>query len=184
MSITKITDYSDFNQYPWLVEFLKTSDVKGILEAFDRQFNDLETVFFSMILEMWLDDAIGEQLDVLGIHVGISRNGISDDSYRSLLKGKIEINTSSGTPEDLIKAFKQLYPGATDTTYTPFYPGKVQMFTNGTPILTASEIVQIIDSLLPSGVGLVFSNFDYITEGGDKLVTEAGDQLIATSFLT
>jgi hypothetical protein len=69
-----------------------------------------------------LDFAIGVQLDILGVLIGVKRtvpfqpnNGISpvldDDTYRILLKATIANNQWDGTQGSLYPIWKQLFPG-------------------------------------------------------------------------
>lgn len=131
MAVTQITNYSELNTNPFLIEFFKDSNMTGILEACDQQFNDLEASMFSFFSEMWIADAVGAQLDVLGEHLQLSRNGRSDVDYKSLLLVKAQVNVKSGEPETIIKIARELY-GATSVLYTPDYPGKFTLTHNGT----------------------------------------------------
>ncbi len=69
---------------------------------------ELEEVAFQLIDNMWLDNAVGAQLDVIGRHVDQPRETASEDEYRDLLRLKITINTSRGEPERLISILLQL----------------------------------------------------------------------------
>jgi hypothetical protein len=158
MSVTQITDYSNFNKNPWWIERLKDSNLKeGVLESSDNQFNEIEVVLFQLYLNMWISTAVGEQLDVLGVHLDISRNGRNDTNYRSLLIAKVDANTSSGQPERVISAVKSLF-GVTDVEYDPEYPAKFRL---NAPV---DETFQIENNL--------------VTLAGDNLTTLAGDNLI------
>lgn len=161
-SVEQITDYSALNTNPYWIEFLSDSNAKGFLEAFDTQFNDLEASAHSMFLEVWIADAIGEQLDVLGKIVGLDRNDRTDTVYRSLLLVKAEINTGSGEPETVIKLAKELY-GATSVLYTPDYPAKFTLTHNGA-----------LDFFIQSTA--VFENDDeWLLENGDNLIFQTED---------
>ncbi len=118
MTVEKINDYSSFNVPPYLLEQFRGTDVEKLLAAIDSQFNALENAIYDMFTSMTdLDNAVGKQLDVLGIHLGLERNDKSDAEYRSLLKTKIYIDTSGGVAEVIIDAIRMLY-GASEIHYT------------------------------------------------------------------
>lgn len=173
----KITNYSQFNRPPWLIEFFKGSNIVGILESADNQFNELESAIYDMFTKVWLENAEGEQLDILGIHVGISRNGRNDTDYKAVIQMKIEINVSSGQPERLIQAVRLLY-GKDEIEYVPNYPAKVRIYVEGQEY--TNDEAQILLSIVPSGVGLILSETmvteiaeeDILTEDGNKILTE------------
>ena len=209
MSIEQITDYNTKNKNPFLVEIFREANITGILESSDNQFNELETAFFQILLEMWIDTAIGEQLDVLGIHLNIKRQGRPDDAYRTLLKAKVEINVSSGEPERLIGAVRSLYE-ITDIEYSGVYPAKVRIHSdteslslfilyfivdnNGNNIITNTgdtiiaevediETPQTLIQVIPSGVGLLFSD-NLIFNTGEFVITDTGYELAVTTSVT
>jgi len=117
MSIDKIDDYSDFNKPPYLLHQFVGTDVEKLLNAIDAQFNELETAFYDMLSCFDLDEAVGAQLDVLGIHLALSRQDRLDALYRGLLQTKVYIDTSGGTAETIIDAIRMLY-GASEIHYT------------------------------------------------------------------
>jgi len=180
MSIEKIVDYSQFNTNPWLIEFFKDSNIHDILKTYDRQYNDLETVLYDMLLKLWIDNAEGNQLDILGIHIGLNRNGRNDTDYKYLIKMKIEINTSSGQPEKVISALRFLYD-TNDIEFVPQYPAKIGIYVVG-QTYTLEESMLLLQ-ILPSGVGLILSE-EYLTEAYEFLVTEDDIQLLTETFYT
>lgn len=176
--VEKVNDYSKFNKPPWLIEFFKGSNIIGILEAGDKQFNDLENSAYDFFTKIWLEDAEGEQLDVLGVIVGINRNGRSDIDYKTALQMKIEINVSSGQPERLIQAVRLLY-GKEEIKYNPNYPAKVRIYVEDQEYTL--EEAQILLLIIPVGVGLILSE-ELTTETGEFLTTESGELLITETL--
>jgi hypothetical protein len=153
----KIESYGIYNQPPYLLEQFRNTDVQKLLEAIDPQFNELEAAAFDLFTKVWLANATGTQLDVLGIHLGLRREGRTDEMYRVLLDLKSKINTSGGTPEIIIETIKFLY-NATEAHYTVDPPAKIEVEQDG-----------IIGLLFYSPIEL---------NGGDMLVDDVGDQLI------
>lgn len=201
----QITDYSStFNKNPWLIEYLKTSDFVDMLGAFDLQFNEMEEVGFQLLLNMWLVNAEGAQLDTIGIIVGLSRQGRDDTSYRSLLYTKIDINVSSGQPEKIISAIKILFD-TENVEYTPVYPAKFRIWTDGSLLIleeyllvdySADEIVDydgnnitsfiedftalsFLLGIIPAGVGFLWAD-NIVDYEGAFLVDYSGNMVIGT----
>lgn len=54
----------------------------------------------------WIDEAVGEQLDVLGRVVGQERGGMVDADFRRLIRARISVNRSKGTVKDVITVAK------------------------------------------------------------------------------
>jgi len=178
ISVEQINNYSEFNINPWLIEFFKESNIQPVLESFDTQFNELEQVFYDMFTKLWLADATGEQLDIIGIHVGVSRQGLNDTDYRSLLYTKIQLNVSSGEPEAFISAVRFLY-GTNDIEYTPDYPAKAGIYVKNQ--IYTSDDISLLLQILPAGVGLILSE-EYVTESDEFLTTEDDIQLLTQTF--
>lgn len=178
-SVEKITDYKDFNKNPWLIEFFKEHNILGVLEAGDNQFNELETVFYDMFTKLWIDYAEGEQLDVLGVHVGVDRNGLSDADYRLLIEAKIQINVSSGQPERVISAVRFIYD-TNDIEYVPNYPAKVRIYVVGQEYTQAEAL--LILQILPSGVGLILSETMVTEIAEEDILTEASEQILTENL--
>lgn len=156
--IVKIEDYTNLHKPPYLVEVLRESNIQGILSSSAKQSNELETVFFQILLDIWLDTATGAQLDVVGVHLDLPRNGRIDEAYRVLLKAKVQINISSGEPERLILAVQSLFD-VTDVTYLPVYPAKVLIYSE-------TEDLSL----------LIFANLE--TESDDNMTTTGGDNIV------
>ncbi len=159
--ITQISDYSSLDsdvKNKILFDFFRESqDFLDVLSSFNSQFNELEEVAFQLANNLLIDNATGVNLDVLGKILGLPRFGRDDESYRSLLQLKTDINIGSGTPELVIQAITILY-GATIVNFIPNYPGKVNVEQNGQ-------------------IGLfILSNLTTIS--GNNLVTLSGDNIV------
>lgn len=151
-----VADYRAFNAPPYLMQALVDSDVARLLACSDLQFNSLEEAVHAMLNQFWLDHAEGAQLDLLGIHLILNREGRSDTSYKALLNAKALINTASGQPDVLLEAIRTLF-GSSIVLYEPDYPAKA--------------IIQ------HDGVLLVIGD-NAVLEDGDNFVLENGDQFV------
>jgi hypothetical protein len=95
------------------VQFQGAPILNAIVASHAVQLQEIETMFVSLIVDMALPNAIGEQLDLIGRIVGEGRKGRSDDDYRVALGARIIINRSNGSVEDIIAVLK----AAEDLTY-------------------------------------------------------------------
>lgn len=112
----KIAEYADYNSPPFLLQQYVDSDVEKLVAVFDPQYNELEDMFFDFFTKIWLDWATGVLLDVLGVHLGLLREGRTDTEYREVLKIKGFLNRTAGTPETTIAIMRSLF-GGTDIIY-------------------------------------------------------------------
>lgn len=205
--LVQITDYEvylnlliqQFQDKPKFVETLK---------LLCTQCEDIELAIYEFLTEFGTVNATGVQLDLIGRLVGLNRDGRDDESYRTLLDIKIEINFSAGTPEALIKTAVALY-NATEVQYVPIYPAKVQLWQNGdiglyleydleldVPgdlmelddgdtmiVFEADDIAEdLLYQIMPSGVGLLIAS-DLILDANDFLYLSDGlpeDHVIIT----
>lgn len=113
-------------------------NVVGLLTSFLENVQNVQDVYEQLNTERGVYTAIGVQLDDVGTLVGELRDGKNDDAYRSAILDRITINSSSGTPEDMIQSLKILTDQDVATIFE-YYPAHVYGFasggiTNSTPI--------------------------------------------------
>lgn len=106
----------------------------------------------------WLATAQGVQLDGIGQILGLARQvGQSDADYRELLYFQVRINSSNGTPEEIIDAIKFLTKANTIQYLEP-HPAFYQLFTDGLPAnfsIPPGELVVAMNEISPAGVASV-----------------------------
>ena len=76
--------------------------ITALLTALATPANAIETAFCQLLDERDIDNAAGDQLDVIGRVVGEARNGRSDDDYRRFVRARVATNRSSGTVEEIL----------------------------------------------------------------------------------
>jgi len=204
IEIIQTSDYKDFTDL--LIQKYKDKE-KFVLwqQTFAEECNKLETAIFELMQEYNIDNGVGEQLDIIGKILGLSRYGRSDTSYRTILKIKAEVNFSSGTPEAIIKTAQKLY-NASDVQLTFVYPAKIQLWQNGdigifieynmeldVPgdlmelddggiliLWQADDISEdLINQVLPAGVNLLLA-YSLILDDGGFLELDDGEFMIVT----
>lgn len=161
--ITKIDDYTEFTDLI-LSQFQDSENLKGIISAMGEVFNDLETAVFEIRSEFEIDDAIGDQLDILGSIFLEDREGRDDTEYRQAIKAKAS-RQYSGEPESIIDILKASY-GATYVYYRPYYDAKYY-------ILTDADIVsEDLVPISPSGVQ-PFVETHYLVDALGRYIVDA-----------
>lgn len=179
MSLEQILDYDIIVDQIRTQFFADTNVIEGIAKGDDPQYNELEQAFFDILNNVWLDTAVGIQLDVLGEILDVPRAGKDDASYRTLLELKTRVNRSYGQVNLILDAVKILYQ-ATTALYIPNYPAGFEIQHDGTSGLflledlvtlgTAENIItisgseniqvrssdtvaqELIDAIIPAGV--------------------------------
>jgi len=123
--------------------------VKALTGAMVTPLVDVENTADSFNSERWIDTAIGKQLDGCGYIVGESRKGRDDDSYRKAIKFKVFVNTSNGTPNDLITGLKFITT-PDNVQYIEQYPATAMMFTDAADV--DSNVHNVIQDISPAGI--------------------------------
>lgn len=101
--------------------FKKQPVIKAVLTEYLRPFQEIETLFWSIINSRILDNnPTGDQLDQIGGLVGEERLGRTDTVYLTAIKLRIRVNRSQGRAEDIIQIANLISP----STYHEFYPAK------------------------------------------------------------
>lgn len=166
--IEQIINY-EINLELLLEQFKGSNNLKGIIEASMVQANKIEDALFEIRDLMTIDTATGESLDFIGRVFDEDRLGRSDTDYRAAIKLK-GASVFSGEPEVIISVVKSQY-GGTYAKYSPEYPGKYRIITDG----TISQ--QQLDQISMAGVTGFLSGY-LLDEAGNNIVDEAGNKII------
>jgi hypothetical protein len=118
---------------------------------FTKQVQDLEDAIYQMIDNRSIFNSYGIQLDGIGDIVGLERNGLNDIDYKIAIYTKIAINTCTGSISEILQVVKLLT-----------YSENVQLiedicrvsFAIDGIIINQSELISIIEVILPAGVRL------------------------------
>lgn len=148
--------YSQYRDKPNLVAWLQILASLG---------NQIEGVYSLVASSYLIDDASGEQLNVIGRVVVISRNYDSgvmdDDTYRLILKARIAKNVSDTTLDGIIKALAFVVGfddirvvDPEDMTFSIEF---------GQPLTTLQRTVITNFDIVPKPQGVRFSGFEEIT---------------------
>lgn len=142
---------------------------KGMLGAQLDQAQDLEGMLFELRSGLFLDQAIGVQLDLLGRVYNETRQGKSDDDYRTAIRVKAA-TVVNGTPDEIC-TFLKLAFGFTSVAYTPEYPGA--FFIEPPSTLTIRQLERVS----PAGIGAYPADYVTLTTG-EYATTVCGEKLL------
>ena len=137
-----------------LSQFKNSPNILKYVEAYADKVQEIELEYWTLLESLGIDTATGYALDLIGKEVGEKRNSRDDTDYRAAIIVKIFINNSSGSPEEVISAAKQI-TGASKVKYSTFYPAGTVLEIIGAPYLPYASTIK---STLPAGVDLIFDN--------------------------
>lgn len=107
------------------------TNLQKLIKAIVSQAQFAENVNDQLFSERWLETAIGDQLDELGIILGVFRAiNESDEDYRERLQFQIFINSSVGSPEDAINILSFLNR-SNHIGYFEIYPASYHLECDG-----------------------------------------------------
>ncbi len=75
---------------------------------------------------------------------GIQRNGLSDADLRMFLLAKRRLNRSTGNVDGLLVMLRELLPGASSITWTPYYPKEWEVQVSGVPVADSGLVFEFI----------------------------------------
>lgn len=152
-------------------QFSGKKNIEVFLSAFQRQLDELFSVFEELNLRTDLDSANGVNLDMVGNILSLSRKDayvilrtekdavISDDVYRQVLKYKTLQNNSDCTYFDIVQSIHMLW-GAENIRYTenPDIPATIQISVDDASIDGMDALFGRATALKSSGVKMVYKH--------------------------
>ena len=150
-----------------------------LLATYAAEIQEFETAAFQVLLDRWLETAVGVQLDGLGSIVGKARAGSDDDTYRLLLRAQVLLNRSSGTVPEILEILELVIPGFTIELQQHF-PAGFQVIVDQAP-LPADDgpvVAFVVGQARAAGVRGLFQYFEtapvYRFDGAGGSVMDGG----------
>lgn len=140
---------------------LMTNDLKdkpnmgAFNKAFVSEVQELEDVFYELVIQRRVETAQGAMLDQLGAVVGEARDGLSDNDYRRFVQARVETNIGEGEIPRLISVLKTI-TGASTVRFQALPPANYSVsYVVPSPLATSltQRIVAQVLELTPAGVG-------------------------------
>ncbi len=75
----------------------------ALLTALAGPAQGIEDALWQLLVERFVDTAIGDQLDTIGGIVGQPRNGMLDAEYRRFIRARVSVRRSNGVTEDILR---------------------------------------------------------------------------------
>ena len=137
-----------------LISSLQDKDnILKLLEIFLKQTQELEDTSYLFAEQKNIYTATGDWLDYIGSVLGESRSFRLDEDYRTSLLLKIQINSNSGTPNEIIDTVTQFTLGS-DVRLRDFTIAATLLYTNGTTNNT-QELRGLISGIKPAGTRVI-----------------------------
>lgn len=127
MTVEFVSDHGDQGVGLLISQFRDKPFIEILVRAHMAQIQELEVVFFDLLVKRALDTAVGVQLDVIGRIVGQSRGTFDEDTYRTFLQGRILVNRSSGTVDQMIELVNTLLPAGASMVVREYYPAAFEI---------------------------------------------------------
>lgn len=138
-------------------QFKGKEKIELFITSWVNEVQELEGMWFDLLENRWVDTAIGAQLDGLGTIVGEERQGRSDSAYRSAILGRIGINNSSGTPEEIISYIETEVGASVTIDLQEFFPASIVVRAITTLTTDEAEFIDNnLQKLKPAGVKIDF----------------------------
>src|SRR6266705_5722859 len=102
MQVQHNTEHTKTGLSRLLEQYKKSTAFKNLVKIYLDEVQVLEDAGIELALAFLLDNAVGDQLDILGAIVGEARQGREDPIYRIWIKVRIKVNRSFGKPTDII----------------------------------------------------------------------------------
>lgn len=188
MSIN-ITDYEEEGLSRVLSQFKDKPNLTALLTAYLKEVTRTQTDSLSLLESFNIDTAYGKVLDSIGKVVDSPRLGRSDVSYRVAIRNSIYLNSSEGTPNQLIQILQLLSSDDSvkffeHLTFNPTFFSSANNITN-----TMAETLKNSSPATTSQVGIYNSpNSDELVlseleVAGGILVDESGQEFVTNEDL-
>lgn len=153
----EILNHCDLAKAKLIEQFKTRPRIESLLcDVFIQQIQELEVALFDLRTETTLDDAVGVQLDVLGVIIGQGRLGLGDENYRVLLKARVLANRSDGQLETLIAILVLIYGEPVTIVATTPDPASVRLEVLSPATFDEVVVQGILEDAKGGGVRLVY----------------------------
>ena len=154
MELVKATKFV-FNAQNRLLEQDKQREkTTKLVASIVSEVQEVENAMYDVYTNCGVYTAIGAQLDVVGLLVGETRTGRTDDIYRTAILARIKLNVGGGEPDTIIDAIKQ-WMNPTLINFTEPAPAYFTLFIQSA--INIPNIATIVKEISPSGVGSTVS---------------------------
>jgi len=151
-ALSKKTDQVAEGLATLIQQYRNKPKIAAFLTAYLEQIQDLENVYFDLIIERTIDNAVGVQLDGLGAIVGEDREGRSDTDFRLWIRARIQANRSNGYVNELI-AITLLVTTDNTVWISQYPPASMHITIGGVLDEDPDQIALLLNGAIAAGVG-------------------------------
>ncbi len=126
----------------------------ALLRLLVKPFQELESVFWDLMLKRSIDAAEGAQLDMLGRILDEPRGPLSDEDYRAVLRVKVLVLKSSGTGPELIEICERMLQSSSAFTLSEYFPAAIEVQVLSSPTFALSLLKRFLRRAKSAGVRL------------------------------
>lgn len=172
-------------------QYKSAENLNKVLSIFGDEVDELLTAIAQVKASLYINSAVGIQLDLIGVIIDLKRNALTDETYREEIIFKIFQNVSIARVEDLIFILKTVTQ-ATLIVYSDDPPAAYTIYTDGSTI--NGNLNDFMDKVSGGGISvsvymgleetpLVFpllhtTEADLIDNNDNNIVTNIGLQII------
>ena len=131
-----------------VTQFKEKDNVSSLIETFCTPVQDLEGVFFDIVASRNFTTSTGAQVDGFGSIVGEAREGRNDLDYKTAIRGRMILNYSKGTIEEIIALIQNIAGDVVDSYSGLLRPVRVQIL----ELFPAGFFALILDPIDPAYV--------------------------------
>jgi hypothetical protein len=153
--------------------------LQELLTIYLEELQEVEDCLIDIVNQKDVDQAIGFQLDIIGEHVGLLREGRDDTTYRLAIKVQKVINSSQGQYETVLQLWRLLLNSPTAALIEEF-PAGINLYSDvgisdfsivdylvqALPITINAGITSSFDADPPFGFDTNPSTLGFDTSGG------------------
>lgn len=161
------------------IQFRDSPYLNELLKIYLEEFQEIEDCLIDIVNQRDVDQAVGFQLDVIGEHVALLREGRDDTQYRQAIKIQKIINASQGQFETVLQLWRTLL-GSPTATLTEEFPAGVNLYSDvgisdftlveylvkALPITVTASVTTTYDADPPFGFDTDPTTLGFDTSGG------------------
>lgn len=154
MTVELVTDHEEQGLALLISQFRDKAFIEILVRALMAQVQEAEDMLWDLLIMRAIDTAVGAQLDIIGKIVGQSRGTFDEDTYRTWIRGRVLVNRSSGTTDQMIELVNALLPEGASLSVSEYYPAAFQIEVNeSVPDWFGNALAEIVLEAKALGVG-------------------------------
>ncbi len=185
MTVERVADHGDQGVALLISQFRNKPFIEILVRALMTQVQEIEDALFDLLVKRAIDTAEGAQLDVIGKIVGQPRGTFDEDTYKTFLRGRVLVNRSSGTVDQMVALVNTLLPAGASLVVREYYPASFDIEVTGSvPDWFGNALAQIVLEAKALGIGPHVKWFNGVAPFRFAAVASTPDLLSPNGFGT